>query len=375
LHNAFEALAESVWNALNKAENLGDAGGMIDKNLMAFRKHVNALVKNMPSSVIKIDSELLRSQVGGSTLTTVDGDVAKTEDKDMTRINEAVAGDLGGLNDTAEQDEAVIKTAESVADVAATAEIVFLDADGNEITEEAFNALAKNTDEKKKGKKMMKAADGTLSDIAKDDEATKGSVEDKVAKASPGDPVVEQTSDTGAVDLNEGLPAGFREVQKDVMKLEDGKLVKATAKFLVNDETSEEVFVEYVTKEAAADKDVDDLMAQLNVGAAPSLESFADAMRGPLDLIGKSLNKINERLTEQDSKIETLQKSTNEAIEKADDVTLIDRGYDLDQSFGLLNGIRLDAPVVKQDKEDIFKGLCPELDRLEESFKSQHGLD
>lgn len=394
LHNAMEALGESTWQALNKSLNIEEAGIVIDKNLAAFKKHINALVKNLPHSVIKFESELLRLRTGGSTLDTVAGDIAKSEDNDMTRINEAVAGDLGGLNAFEDQDAEALAKAENEATL-----IVFVDEDGKEVSDEAF---AKFSDEKKaKGKKMRKAADGTLSDIpvqffdadgkiqftkdafeALEDETKvvvkqEGEEDRLVTKAnilgqgegafkgkSPGSAVVAETSDSGAADLNEGLPAGFREMQKAVKKFVEGELVDATAKFLVNDETKEEIFVEYVEKQEEV------------IEPDASAKQIAAVLAGPLDLIGKAMNqqnetlaKISDRLEAQDTKIEALQKSTTESIKKTAELTLVDQGADLDQSFGLLSGTH--KIIEKQDaKDDTFLGLCPELDALEAAFQT-----
>ena len=377
LHHAFEALVESVWNTLDTAVNLDEASGTIDKNLAAFKKHVSALVKNMPQSVIKMETEL-RSGIGGSNLSTVDGDLAKSGDKDMTKINEAMAGDLGGLNMTDESDAAALAKADATAAVATAAveaEIVYLDDEGNEVTEAEFEKFG---DMKKKGKKMKKDADGNLTPFEAEADDAEAAAEE-VQKESPGDPVVMQTSDTGEVSRDEGLPAGYRAVEKSVMKFENGEMVEAIAKFLVNDETGDEVFVEYVEKTEDPDADVDELMTQLNIGEAPDLASLTAALAGPLDLIGKSLNQINARLDAQEQSTADLKKEQDElkktaeaAVEKAEETTLVDTGYDLDQSFGLLNP-NLDTSVVEkaEEKEDIFKGLCPELDRLETAFNSR----
>jgi hypothetical protein len=389
LHNAMEALAESIWNALNSSTDTSTAGDTIDKNLRSFRSHVNALVKNLPASVIKMEYEGLANGIGGSTLDSDAAEVIKTEDGKMTTIKEAMAGDLAGLNETEGRDMAVLKAADAradaatIADAAQGAEIVFLDAEGNEISEEEFS--------KSGGKKMKKMKDGKMMDMEeekkmkKSDEddsseiaPTEGAPSTDVSKMdvmgqgdsafsgkSPGSAVVQSTSDTGAVSLDEGLPAGFRTMQKSVKKFEEGKLVDAFAKFLVNDETGEEIFVEYVAKE--------------EVVAEEPATDIAAVISGPLDLFGKALNaqtamldKINERLEKQDAKIEALQKTSEEAVEKADKTALVDHGYDLDESLGLMNGHRPVSKSATQPADgSIWKGLSPELDALEARFGGQ----
>jgi hypothetical protein len=336
-----------------------------------------------------MEYEGLANGIGGSTLDSDAAEVIKTEDGKMTTIKEAMAGDLAGLNETEGRDMAVLKAADAradaatIADAAQGAEIVFLDAEGNEISEEEFS--------KSGGKKMKKMKDGKMMDMEeekkmkKSDEddsseiaPTEGAPSTDVSKMdvmgqgdsafsgkSPGSAVVQSTSDTGAVSLDEGLPAGFRTMQKSVKKFEEGKLVDAFAKFLVNDETGEEIFVEYVAKE--------------EVVAEEPATDIAAVISGPLDLFGKALNaqtamldKINERLEKQDAKIEALQKTSEEAVEKADKTALVDHGYDLDESLGLMNGHRPVSKSATQPADgSIWKGLSPELDALEARFGGQ----
>lgn len=355
LHHSFEALVESVWNTLNKADSLDDAAPKIDKNLMAFRKHVNALVRNMPSSVIKMEYEGLANDLGGSKVGSSDTDTLGKGNGDMTeKIKEALGGDLEGLNDTIKKDEAALAAAstkieETVDAGAADKSVVkYLDAAGKEITKDKYTEL-------------QKAAGVDTSGDA-----------EKIAKASPGDPVVLSTSDSGEVARDEGLPAGWREVQKTVKKFIDGAFTEITARFAVNDETKEEVFLGYVTKEekeTAADKDE----LETALGVAPT-NGKDDPYLAGLNLIGKGMNKMVDLLEKQGERLDKVIETNEEAVKKADDVTLVtEHGYDLDESFGTLEH----RDVKKSDgpQEGIWKGLSPELDHLEARFREKNGLD
>ncbi len=337
LHHSFEALVESIWNTLNRAVNLDEAGPKIDKNLMAFRKHVNALVKNMPATVIKMEYEGLANDLGGSNLDPKPTETLGNEDTDMTeKLAEAAGGDLDGLNDTIKKDEAALAVTSDKIEAGVDAEAA------------------------------AKAAAGGEADGEKD-----------VKKESPGDAAVLSTSDTGDVNRDEGLPAGFRELQKTVKKFVDGAFIEVQARFAVNDETGEEHFLGYVTKDEKKDADTAAAEAEGDIATALGVkptDSKDDPYMAGLNLIGKGMNKMVDLLEKQGDRLDEVIKTNKEAVAKSEDVTLVtEHSYDLDESFGSL----AHRPVSKSDepKEGIWKGLSPELDQLEARFRETNGLD
>ena len=285
-------------------------------------------------------------------------------------IQEAMPGDLEGLNLSAEQDAAKLRLAEQKAVIKEEAPAyIYFDADGNEMPSEEWEKMLHGKGKMKKGKKMKKGEDGKLmlveefdADLVKADVLGQG--ESAFSNASPGSAAVAETTDTGEVSRDEGLPAGYREMQKSVQKFEDGKLVEATAKYLVNDETGDEIFVEYVEKTEEAEETIE----------SPSeMSDMVASLSGPLSLIGKALSKqsdtldaIREQMAKADDKLEKVLEHKETLIEKQAKLTLVDLGYDLDESLGTLSGHREIAKA--ESKPDVWAGLCPELDALERKF-------
>jgi hypothetical protein len=362
LHNAMEALAESTFNALNKAENLDEAGSTIDKNLMAFRKHVNALVKNMPSSVIKLELDGLCLETEGSTIETNAESVGKVEDTEMaTKLPESVAGDLAGLNERAESDEQALAKEDFTAIPGLAKAMGIRKAapeaaaeEETELTAEQINELSDEEFEKRFNKKRK----------------------DKGMAAKEAEtPEVEAETETKPEDE---LPAGFRKDQRAVKQLVEGQIVEVQANFLINDESGEEIFISYVTKDEA--EATAEAAAEAAGTGTPveSADPYAVALAQPLNLIGKALNvqgealdKIATTLEKQGEKLDDVIKGNKEVVDKTEEVTLVDRsGYQLDESFGTLNH----SPVEKGEtevREDVFKGLSPELDALEATLKAR----
>jgi hypothetical protein len=136
---AVNALMDSVHSSVSKT--IHGETPELDKPLHAFSKYVKGLVKNLPTSVFKMDEILSNS--GDFERTTIgDNDISKTQNTEdsivsETLVNEAVAGDLDGLNDTEiakeEVAEAPVEKAEEVAPVV-------------EATEGEAEVVAKNED-------------------------------------------------------------------------------------------------------------------------------------------------------------------------------------------------------------------------------------
>jgi len=359
LHNAMEALAASTFNSLDKADSMDDAASQIDKNLMAFRKHVNALVKNLPATVLKEDKERLLSGIGSSTLEASETNTSGKEDSVMTgeRIPEAMGGDLDGLNDTIEKDAAALAIADSQASVAVEAEAAVEKEGGTQTVTEPVEK------------------------------------ETKTEAAGVNDPVVEETTDTGEVAAP--MPKGFVETNLSIKQFVDGELVDVEARFAVNEETGEQVFLGYQETEKTSDgkgkkRKKDDPFNASTAGADEqnipeavvsneTPQSGNPFMEG-LNLIGKEMNAQNSMLAKHGETLEkintTLEKvveTNEEKIEKAENATLVQADFNLDESLATLNG---HSPVVKTDADDntgdIFKGLAPELEHLYDTAQKRN---
>jgi hypothetical protein len=329
MHNAMESLAETVWNVLNESESPDDAVTAVGKQVKAFSSHLNNLVAELPSTVFKMEQESLTKEFEGSTLSTsstITDNYTITvgnEGSNMSTVEKtAPASDLDGLFDEAPTAEAVEKADEAVAD-----------------------------------------------ETAAPDEAVEKGGDEGAPKTggSPGNPVVENTSDTGAVSLDEGgVPAGFRKEERAVKKFTDGKVVDAFAEFLVNDETKEEIFLGYIEKMSAqevAEAPVVELTGEEATIAAdehpytPAELKLFEAM----GVLAKSVTELKEVVEKQEEKIEAVTKTADEAKEIADETVVMAVADDLDNSLATLRGKQ---PVLKREaeEEDIFKGLLPQIE-------------
>lgn len=263
-------------------------------------------------------------------------------------LKEAATGDLDGLlAEAPAADEAIEKTEEAiekgVSEEAKDAEVVFLDAEGKEISEEEYDKL------KKSGADVKSVAKGG------DEGAPKSG-------GSPGNPVVDNTSDTGLVSLDEGgVPAGFRKEERVLKQLEDGKIVEKFAEFLINDETKEEIFLGFITKEETP--------------AAPEATSEADGVEysdaelklfEAMNVLVKNVSDIKESVEKQNERIDAVAKTAHEAKETADETVVMTAADDLDESLATLNGkkpiLKADGSTEEDGKEDIFKGLLPDIE-------------
>ena len=328
MHNAMESLAETVWNVLNEAESPDSAVADVAKQVKAFSNHLNNLVAELPTTVFKMEQESLTKEFEGSTVSTSDGQtLANTEDKNMSTavLKEAAAGDLDGLLDDAPAADAAIAKADEAAEAAASEEAV---------VEKGGDEGAPKTG------------------------------------GSPGNPVVENTSDTGAVSLDEGgVPEGFRKEERVLKQMVDGKIVEKFAEFLINDETKEEIFVGFVEKnDDIADAEVVELTGAEATAAAddhpytPAEIKLFEAM----GVLAKAVGDIKGLVEKQDEKIEAVTKTAEVAKEAADNTVVIPAAQDLDNA---LQTLRSEQPVLKREaasaateEVDIFKGLLPELE-------------
>lgn len=361
LHSAMEALAESTFNSLNKAVNLGEAAEQIDKNLGAFKKHVNALVKSLPDSVIKADREGLLNALEGSNLEPSETNSIGKEGNAMTgtKISEAVGGDLDGLmdSDSIQKDAAALEAADAKASEAVTTE-----AAGEQVVETEGTQTVAND---KITKETAPEAEGI------------------------NDPIVDQVTDIGDVVLP-AMPEGFKQEKLSVKQFVEGELIEVPALFAVNAETGEQVFIEFVDKKSDKGKKKNPFAPKAKEEDAKPEQEATDArletndpfMAG-LNLIGKGMNaqnetleKINETLTQQTETLKKVVETNEEKIKKAEQTAFVQRFDDLDESLQTLNG---HDPITKTDaddniSDDVFKGLCPELENLEDRLRSKGSL-
>ena len=351
MSNALSTLAETVWNVLNESEDTEEAAATIGKQIKAFGVHVNALVSELPQAVFKMEHESLTKKFEGSTVspssTTI---IVDDEDSNMSTavLKEAAAGDLEGLLDDAPAADAALEKADAdiekgVAEEAAGTEVVYLDKEGTEISEAAFDAL--DTEVKK-------------------DYVLKGGDEGAPKSGgSPGNPVVDNTSDTGAVSLDEGgVPEGFRKEERLVKELVDGKLVEKHAVYFINDETKEEIFGGFFEK-ASADP-VAATEAVDGQAYSPAEVKLFEAM----GILAKSVTDLKDMVEKQADKIETVAKTAEVAKETAEDTVVLNVADDLDESLASLQGhqsahqVLKSGGTVEKSDNDIFKGLLPQLE-------------
>jgi hypothetical protein len=316
MHNAMESLAETVWNVLNEADSPDDAAADVAKQVKAFSSHLNNLVAELPGSVFKMEQESLTKEFEGST---VSGSSTETtdsnEDENMNVVTKhAPASDLDGLFDEAPATEEVVE----------------------------------------------KADDEAVAEVAADESVEKGGDEGAPKTGgSPGNAVVESTSDTGAVSLDEGgVPAGFRKEERMVKELVDGKLVEKNAYFFVNDETKEEIFGGFFSKEEESTEE------------APAAEEYSPAeikLFEALGVMAKSMVDIKDSIEKQNERIDAVEKTAETAQETAEEtVVLPTAADDLGNAIVSLSG---QAPIAKGDAApaaavdgDIFKGLLPQIE-------------
>lgn len=333
MHNAMESLAETVWNVLNESESSDTAAADVAKQIKAFSNHLNNLVAELPTTVFKMEQESLTKEFEGSTVSTSDGQtLANTEDMNMSTavLKEVAAGDLDGLLDDAPVADAAIAKADEAAEAAASTEAV----------------------------------------VEKEEESVEKGGDEGAPKSggSPGNPVVDNTSDTGAVSLDEGgVPEGFRKEERVLKQLEDGKIVEKFAEFLINDETKEEIFVGFVEKGAPS---VAEEAAGAEVVLAPSEgEPYTAAeikLFEAMGVMAKAVGDIKTLVEKQDEKIQAVTKTAEVAKEAADNTVVIQAAQDLDNSLATLRGeqsvLKSEAASAATQESDIFKGLLPEIE-------------
>ena len=336
MHNAMESLAETVWTVLNEAESPDMAAADVAKQVKAFSSHLNNLVAELPTTVFKMEQESLQSEFAGSTVSEdAQQSIANTEDTNMSTVvtKHAPASDLDGLFDEAPATEAVVEKTD-IAEVAATAEVVYLDAAGEEVSEAAFDTLTKEEQDKL----VLKGGD---------EGAPKSG-------GSPGNPVVENTSDTGAVMLDEGgVPAGFRKEERVVKEYVDGQIVEKFAEFLINEENGEAIFVKFIESMSAPVVD--------------QKSDYTDAENKLFEAMGvmaKSIGAVVEKLDGINTRIDAVEKTADTAQTTAEEtVVLPSAADDLGNAIQSLSGqARLqkkDASASTGEPVDIFKGLLP----------------
>ena len=204
---------------------------------------------------------------------------------------------------------------------------------------------------------VEKADEAVAEEVAADETVEKGGDEGAPKSGgSPGNPVVENTSDTGAVQLDEGgVPAGFRKEERMVKQIEDGKLVEKNALYFINDETKEEIFGGFVEK-AAEETAADD--------AAPEYTPAEVKLFEALGVMAKSMKGIEESIEKQNTRIDAVEKTAETAQETAEEtVVLPTAADDLGNAIQSLSGQapiqKNAAPAATGEPVDIFKGLLP----------------
>ena len=349
--NAFSSLENTVWSVLNEADSPEEAAADVSKQVKAFSKYINSLVAELPGTVFKMEQEWLTKKFEGSNVSSTDTKITLDEEADMSGtpvLKEAAAGDLDGLLDDAPAADAVVAKADAEADASATETIVetpvqFFKGD-EQLTKEAFEALADEDEvivkqEGEDDKTMTKAA------IVKGDEGA------PKTGGSPGNPVVDNTSDTGAIQLDEGgVPAGFRKEERIVKELVEGQLVEKTQLWFVNDD-KEEIFGGYVEKQE------DEKPAADKTEYTPEQVKLFEAM----GVMTKTLEGISETLTAQTARIDAVEKTAGDAKETAEEVVVLAPTDD-----DLSNPVATRSQQVLNKKEgeveDVFKGLLPQLE-------------
>lgn len=144
LYTATDMLMMTIHKTMDDGDQSSASGG-IDKALAAYTKYVKSLVKGLPEMVFKMEQGL-RQEFERSTMeSTVEK--STTEDQDMSKIPEAMAGDLDGLNNDLEKQDA--------AQAAAPAE----DAPVEKTEEKAEDKPVEKTDETEGGEKQVEKSE------------------------------------------------------------------------------------------------------------------------------------------------------------------------------------------------------------------------
>ena len=380
LHNALESLAETVWNVLYEAESPETAASDVAKQIKAFGAHVNNLVSELPQTVFKMEAESLNKEFECSTVSdssNPDDTIAKDEDNMTTPVlKEAAPGDLDGLLDDAPAADAALAKAEAEAEAAVekTDEVTYLDLDGNEISKEDFEKACgmKKGGKMKKGKMKKGEAEVSFMQLMADDAEGEdifdieksGDAGAPKSGGSPGSGVVDSTSDTGAVSLDEGgVPAGMRKEERTMKSVEDGKVVEKTGLFYINDETKEEIFAGFVTKEEEA--------PAADATSATDGQDYSAAELKLFEAMGvlvKGVQSLKETVEKQSERMDAIEKTASDAKETAEETVVLNNLVDdLDESLATLQGhtfVKRDNAdeTVEKTEEDIFKGLLPQIE-------------
>ena len=365
MFHALESLADTVWNVMNEADSNEAAAASVAKQIKAFGAYIQNMVNELPQTVFKMEHEGLTNEFAGSNVSISNStNLTKGEEDNMTNVlREAAPGDLDGLLDDAPAADAAIAKADEQADEAVEKaddgfSIVFLDEDGNEISEAEFDELNKGCGGgMRKGKKMKKDAEGNLTEL---DIEKSGDAGAPKSGGSPGNAVVESTSDTGAVSLDEGgVPAGFRKEERVLKQLEDGKLVEKTALYFVNDE-GDEIFGGFIEKSEEEEAPAQEAAAE---EYSPAEVKLFEA----LGVMAKGIAGLKETVEKTAARLDDIEKTAEEAVEKADNTVVMGIQADLDESLATISGhqqVHKSAPAeVEKSDDDIFKGLLPQIEK------------
>ena len=350
MHNACESLAETIWNVLNESGGPDEAAADVAKQVKAFSSHLNALVSELPSTVFKMEQESLQSEFAGTTVSLTETQTnVSSEDTNMNVVTKhAPSSDLDGLFDEAPAAETVEKTEDAPAEETASIQMF---AGEEQLSKEAFDALE---DDAEVIVKQEGEEDKTLTKA----EIVKGGDEGAPKTGgSPGNPVVENTSDTGAVSLDEGgVPAGFRKEERVMKSFDDkGNIVEKFAEFLINEENGEEIFVKFIDALSEADAATDkkeDYTAEQN------------ALFAQMGVMVKAIEGLTAAVGEQNTRIDAVEKTAESAQETAEEVVVLPTaGDDLGNPVASRNGQqgiqKNAAPAAAGEPVDIFKGLLP----------------
>lgn len=350
MHNAMDSLAETVWNVLNESDSPDDAASAVAKQIKAFSSHLNNLVAELPTTVFKMEQESLTKEFEGSNVSVSSTDtIVSNEEANMSTVvlKEASAGDLDGLLLEAPAADAALAKADAAAAEKTTGDIQLFSGDV-QLTKEAFDALADDAEviikqEGEADKTMTKA------EVAKGDEGAPKS------GGSPGNPVVENTSDTGAVSLDEGgVPAGFRKEERVVKEYIDGNIVVKFAEFLINEENGEAIFVKFI-----------EALSTPNVDVKSNYTDAENKLFEAMGVMVKGISDIKESIQKQNTRIDAVEKTADTAQETADNTVVISSAADdLGNAIATLRGnhsVRKEAAPAANTGEvvDIWKGALP----------------
>ena len=351
MHNAMESLAETVWNVLNESDSPDDAASEVAKQVKAFSSHLNNLVAELPTTVFKMEQESLTKEFEGSTVSEdVQQSIANTEDTNMSKVVKTVhapATDLDGLFDEAPAADTVKKD-EAAED---TSPAVQMFSGEEQLTKEAYDALADDAE-------VIVKTEGAEDAIWVKSEIEKGDEGAPKSGGSPGNPVVENTSDTGAVQLDEGgVPAGFRKEERVLKSLDEkGNIVEKFAEFLINEENGEEIFVKFIDALSEAAADAGDKATDYT----PAENKLFEAM----GVMVKAVEGLQATVEKQNVRIDAVEKTADTAQVTAEEtVVLPTAADDLGNAIQSLSGQpriqKNDASASPGEVTDIFKGLLP----------------